>query len=95
MASKDSDKTERGRLVSEALDFNTRSQDEYTTPKQHPVSSAESMPHKKLKAGQLLGGKYTVVDVLGTGKAGVVYKVLMWLQDITRHFDSLWSWVCI
>ena len=85
MASKDSDKTERSRLVSEALDFNTRSQDEFTTPQQHPVSSAASMPQKYFKAGQLLGGKYTVIDVLGTGKAGVVYKVLTALQDIIIH----------
>lgn len=82
MASKDSDKPEHSRLVSEALDFNqTQSQDVSTTPTQHPVSSAVAMPHNDIKPGQLLGGKYTVAEVLGRGKAGVMYKVQSALQE--------------
>lgn len=86
MASKDSDKPEQRRLVSEALDFNqTQSQDVSTTAMQHPMSSAASMRHEDFKPGQLLGGKYTVVEVLGRGKAGVMYKVHSALQDTSFH----------
>ena len=62
MASKDSDKSDKGRLISEALEF-TQSD-----------SGASALPFD-VKAGQLLGGKYRVVEVLGRSKAGVVCKV--------------------
>ena len=77
MANKDSDKPERSRLVSDALEFDQiQSHDEAANPKQHPMPSATSLPHGGFKAGELLGGRYTVVEVLGRGKAGIVYKVL-------------------
>lgn len=76
MAGKDSDKSEHGRLVSEALEFNQQQLPDEA--KQQPMSSAASTSQDDFKAGQLLGGKYTVVEVLGRGKAGVTYKVMTW-----------------
>lgn len=70
---KDSDKSEQGRLVSEALEFTQpQSQEEFT---QEPTGSGASASHNDVKAGQLLGGKYKVIEVLGRGTAGVTYKV--------------------
>ena len=62
MASKDSDKPDRGRLVPESLEFSQS-------------GSGASAFQNDVKAGQLLGGKYRVIEVLGRGKAGVMYKV--------------------
>lgn len=73
MASSDSDKSERGRLISEALEFN-RSQP-HQDRKQQPVGSDASASQNEVKAGHLLGGKYKVIEILGRGKAGVMYKV--------------------
>ena len=70
---KDSDKSERGRLISEALEF-TQSQSQEDS-KQQSLGSGASASHNDVKAGQLLGGKYKVMEVLGKGKAGVMYKV--------------------
>lgn len=73
-ADKDSDKdnSERGRLVSDILQFD-QSQPKQAS-KQQPASAAPASQHR-YKQGDLLGNKYTVIEVLGLGKAGVTYKV--------------------
>lgn len=73
MAGKDSDKSDWGRLISEALEFTQSKSPEES--KQQPVASGSSAFPDDVKAGQLLAGKYRVVEVLGRGKAGVMYKV--------------------
>ena len=73
MAGKDSDKSDRGRLISEALEF-TQSKSQEESQRQPEASGASALPDD-VKAGQLLGGKYRVIEVLGRGKAGVMYKV--------------------
>ena len=71
----DSDKSERGRLLSDALEF-TRPDSSSHHPNEQPTKSAVPI-QRDLEAGRLLGGKYTVVEVLGRGKAGVMYKVYL------------------
>lgn len=77
MAGSDSDKSERGRLVSDALEF-SRS-DSQEAAEQQTKSAAPAQ--RDIDAGRLLGGKYTVVEVLGRGKAGVMYKVYLLFHD--------------
>ena len=72
-AQKDSEDSEQGRLLRDTLEFNKHSIDE-------PVISATTSAHKASKEvvskpGDMLGGKYRVLELLGKGKAGLMYKV--------------------
>lgn len=61
--------SEPGRLVQDALEFNKPSND--NPPQQSaraPIQQEERQP------GDLLGGKYQVVEMLAKGKSGLVYK---------------------
>lgn len=89
MASSDSDKPERGRLISEALEFN-QSQPQQDS-KQQPVDSGAAASQNEVKAGHLLGGKYKVIEVLGKGKAGVMYKVSIVFKPLTTISHMLRS----
>lgn len=86
MASSDSDKSERGRLISEALEFNQLQPQQ--DRKQQSVDSGALSSQNEVKAGHMLGGKYKVIEVLGRGKVGVMYKVntaFQLLNNYLRH----------
>lgn len=72
MVSKDEDSSRQGRLLRDALEFSKPQSED--AAKEHAPGPAAGV-QVDYKAGELLGGKYTVVEVLGRGKAGVTYKV--------------------
>jgi len=69
MAKQDAEGSEQGRLLRDALEFN-KPRSESTIKQQ-----AGEAPQIEYKAGDMLGNKYRVTEVLGRGKAGVTYKV--------------------
>lgn len=71
MVSKDEDSSRQGRLLRDALEFSKPQSED--AAKEHALGPAAGA-QVDYKAGELLGGKYTVVEVLGRGKAGVTYK---------------------
>ncbi|KAA6430082.1 MAG: serine threonine kinase [Trebouxia sp. A1-2] len=71
MAKQDAEGSEQGRLLRDALEFN-KPQSESTIKQQ--VGKPPAEPHFEYKAGDMLGNKYRVTEVLGRGKAGVTYK---------------------
>lgn len=71
MASGDAEGSTQGRPLREALEFN-KPQSEASASQQSSPASAE--PQATIKAGDMLGDKYKVLEVLGRGKAGVTYK---------------------
>ena len=72
MANEDSEKPEQGRLLSDALEFSQTQASK--KPNQQGILAATDI-HSAYKAGDVLGGKYTITDVLGKGRTGVTYKV--------------------
>ncbi len=72
MAKQDAEGSEQGRLLRDALEFN-KPRSESTSKQQAGKAPAE--PEVEYKAGDMLGNKYRVIEVLGRGKAGVTYKV--------------------
>ena len=72
MAKQDAEGSEQGRLLRDALEFNKPPSE--STIKQQP-GEAPADPQIEYKAGDMLGNKYRVTEVLGRGKAGVTYKV--------------------
>ena len=70
-ANKEGAGSEQGRLVRDALEFSRPTSDHAS---QQPCS-AKTDSLVDYKPGQVLGGKYTVVETVGRGKAGVTYKV--------------------
>lgn len=66
------DGSEQGRPLRDALEFNKPPSE--STIKQQP-GEAPAEPQIEYKAGDMLGNKYRVTEVLGRGKAGVTYKV--------------------
>ncbi|DBB16730.1 TPA: hypothetical protein ACH3X3_014973 [Trebouxia sp. C0006] len=71
MAKQDAEGSEQGRLLRDALEFNKPPSE--STIKQQP-GEAPADPQIEYKAGDMLGNKYRVIEVLGRGKAGVTYK---------------------
>ncbi len=70
MAKQDAEGSEQGRLLRDALEFNK--------PRSEIKQQADKAPAEaqvEYKAGDMLGNKYRVIEVLGRGKAGVTYKV--------------------
>ncbi len=78
MASKDAEGSEQGRLLRDALEFNKPQVQNAAA--QQPADKAPAQSQGDFKAGELLGGKYTVVEVLGSGNVGVTYKVSLQLH---------------
>lgn len=72
MANKDAEGSAQGRPLRDALEFN-KPQSEASAAQQSSPASAE--PKATIKTGDMLGDKYKVLEVLGTGKAGTTYKV--------------------
>ncbi|DBA99977.1 TPA: Protein kinase, variant 2 [Trebouxia sp. C0004] len=71
MAKQDAEGSEQGRLLRDALEFN-KPRTESTIKQQAGEAPAE--PQVDYKAGDVLGNKYGVIEVLGRGRAGVTYK---------------------
>ena len=72
VAKQEAEGSEQGRLLRDALEFN-KPRSESTIKQQAGEALAE--PQVEFKAGDMLGNKYRVIEVLGRGKAGVTYKV--------------------
>ena len=72
MAKQGEEGSEQGRLLRDALEFN-KPRSGSTIKQQADEAPAEAQVD--YKAGDMLGNKYRVIEVLGRGKAGVTYKV--------------------
>lgn len=71
MAKQGEEGSEQGRLLRDALEFN-KPRSGSTIKQQADEAPAEAQVD--YKAGDMLGNKYRVIEVLGRGKAGVTYK---------------------